>query len=196
MPELDYTRLSKAISHALRHAPGQYGLELDDEGWTSTDALLVALRQRRPEWHQLSKADLETMVARQGKKRFELRYGRIRALYGHSIERKIEKKPAEPPPLLYHGTAAETAELVCQQGLKPMGRQYVHLSAEVKTAYEVGQRKTNEPVILQVDAALAHAAGIRFYRGNETIWLADHIPPVYIRSPDRRAPPTYLEEKR
>ena len=27
------TELSRVLSHALRHDPGRYGLELDPEGW-------------------------------------------------------------------------------------------------------------------------------------------------------------------
>ena len=31
---IDHRELSKTISHALRHEPWLYELELDDEGWT------------------------------------------------------------------------------------------------------------------------------------------------------------------
>jgi len=41
---MDYKRLSKTISHALRHRPEIYGLELDAEGWTPVEDLLAALR--------------------------------------------------------------------------------------------------------------------------------------------------------
>ena len=30
---MDYTKLSKEISYALRHAPWEYELELDEEGF-------------------------------------------------------------------------------------------------------------------------------------------------------------------
>src|SRR5947209_10411353 len=36
------TRLSKTISHALRHKPADYGLTLDSEGWVPVPALLAA----------------------------------------------------------------------------------------------------------------------------------------------------------
>ena len=35
----DLIQLSKTISHALRHAPEQYGLTLDSEGWVATQDL-------------------------------------------------------------------------------------------------------------------------------------------------------------
>ena len=40
---MDLERLSKQISYALRHAPWEYELELDDEGWVHLDQLLGAL---------------------------------------------------------------------------------------------------------------------------------------------------------
>lgn len=34
---MDYFKLSEEISYALRHAPWEYGLELDDEGWVDIE---------------------------------------------------------------------------------------------------------------------------------------------------------------
>ena len=34
-------QLSKEISYALRHAPWEYELELDDNGWVSVEQLLT-----------------------------------------------------------------------------------------------------------------------------------------------------------
>lgn len=181
MADLNYTRLSKTISHALRHAPWLYELELDEEGWTPVSDLLQGLRRHRRAWRRLGREDLEAMMSRPGKKRFEMRDGKIRALYGHSIEMKIQKEPAAPPARLFHGTAPDSAETILEDGLRPMNRQYVHLSADVETAGEVGRRKSPKPVVLVVDAAAAHENGVRFYHGNQMVWLADSIPPGYIR---------------
>ena len=180
MSSIDYVRLSKTISHALRHAPWLYELELDEEGWTPVADLLAGLRRHRRAWENLTEEDLRAMMARPGKKRFEIREGKIRALYGHSIDMKIRKEPATPPGRLYHGTAPKTAATILREGLKPMNRQYVHLSADQETAQEVGRRKAQNPIILTVRAAEAHAAGISFYHGNEMVWLADHVPPEFI----------------
>ncbi len=40
---MDYTGLSKEISYALRHAPWEYELEMDEEGWVPVEQLLSAL---------------------------------------------------------------------------------------------------------------------------------------------------------
>lgn len=175
-----YVRLSKRVAHALRHAPWVYELELDEEGWAPVAQLLSALRQARREWRDLTEEDLEAMIAHSAKRRYEMRDGRIRALYGHSLPGKLKKERAQPPEVLYHGTSPEAAARIRVEGLKPMGRQYVHLSTDPETAMQVGKRKSRRPVVLRVRAGEAHRAGIPFYRGNEHVWLADHVPPEYI----------------
>jgi putative RNA 2'-phosphotransferase len=177
----DYRDLSRAASHALRHEPWLYELELDDGGWASADALLAALRAENPAWSSLSQADLARMIEQSDKKRYELRDGRIRALYGHSIPQRLLKEPAEPPRVLYHGTSPQTAEQIGREGLRPMGRQYVHMSVDTATAEQVGRRKAKVPVVLRVNAETAHAAGVTFYRGNDLVWLADAIPSAFIQ---------------
>jgi putative RNA 2'-phosphotransferase len=172
--------LSRVISHALRHEPWLYELELDDEGWVPIEELLSALRTEKPEWSFVIEADLAEMIARSDKKRHELQDGKIRALYGHSIPDKLSKQPAEPPVILYHGTSPETAQRIKVDGLRPMGRQYVHLSVDIATAEQVARRKTQMPVLLLVKATQAYTAGIAFYRGNDQVWLADFVPATFI----------------
>jgi putative RNA 2'-phosphotransferase len=41
---MDFSKLSKEVSYALRHAPWEYEIELDNEGWVSVEQLLMALR--------------------------------------------------------------------------------------------------------------------------------------------------------
>lgn len=178
--EEDLVRLSKTISYALRHNPQGYGLQLDSEGWVPIEELLNALRQQRGAWRRINVADIETMMARSEKQRFEIHAGKIRAFYGHSTAR-IEKQPAIPPEFLYHGTTPRATDAIRREGLKPMQRQYVHLSTSEQTARSVALRRTTQPVLLRVAALEAHRCqGVRFYPGNQDIWLADAIPPAFL----------------
>lgn len=179
---LDYKRLSKTIAVALRHNPEKFGLTLDAEGWTPVDDLLAALHKRSREWRDLTGTDLLKMIEQSDKKRYELHEGRIRAYYGHSLDEKIEKMPAAPPELLFHGTSPAAAAAILDSGLKPMSRQYVHLSTDLKTAQLVGSRHAAAPVILIVQALEAHQAGVQFYLGNDDVWLADEVPAQFIRT--------------
>ena len=188
MGHQDLTRLSRVISHALRHAPAQYGLVLDPGGWTPVEDLVAALRGHRAEWSGLVTSDLDRLIATADKPRFEMRDGRIRARYGHSLPDKIARVPTEPPVRLFHGTTSGAVPGILREGLRPMRRQYVHLSLDEATARRVGARRAGTPVVLLVRAADAHAAGVRFYLGYDGIWLADHVPPAYITAPERVAP--------
>lgn len=176
----DTTQLSKTMSHALRHAPQLYNLQLDEQGWVPVEALLEALHHHRRLWADLQETDLRAVMANADKQRFEIRDSKIRAIYGHSVREKIEKIPSTPPTILYHGTTPQAAASIRIQGLKPMGRQYVHLSADEETAMLVARRRTDHPVILKIAALVAHRQGITFYLGNDMVWLADSIPPAYI----------------
>jgi putative RNA 2'-phosphotransferase len=175
-----YTDVSRTISHALRHEPWLYELELDDAGWVPVEALLAALRAEKPAWADLGEADLARMMAEADKQRYEMRDGKFRALYGHSAPQKLSKEPAAPPAILFHGTAPKTVALIRKDGLRPMARQYVHLSLDTATAAQVGRRKAKDPVILRVRAGEAHGEGVRFYRGNDLVWLADTVPAEFI----------------
>jgi putative RNA 2'-phosphotransferase len=173
-------QLSRAVSFALRHEPWLYELELDEEGWTRVGSLLAGLRRQQPEWACLTEDDLAHMIECSSKRRHELKDGRIRALYGHSVAGKLKRTPATPPKELFHGTAADVVTLIKASGLLPMGRQYVHLSVDRVTAVEVGRRKARTPVILRILSADAHTNGIRFYKGNQKVWLAEAVPPDFI----------------
>lgn len=177
---MDYERLSRTLAHALRHEPWLYELEVDEEGWAPLDQVLDALRRHRSEWRRLGRGDLERMQARADKQRYEVRDGRIRALYGHSLPGKLVREPSPPPERLFHGTAPEAASAIRSEGLEPMGRQYVHLSVDRETAREVGRRKAPRPVIFRVRAREAHARGVAFYGGNEKVWLADRVPARFL----------------
>ena len=45
------------------------------------------------------------------------------------------------PSWLYHGTNSRFVEIIKQEGLKPMGRNHVHLSETIEIAQEVGDRR-------------------------------------------------------
>lgn len=176
---MNYQKLSKEVSYALRHAPWEYELELDEEGWVDVAQLLFSLRLTK-EWQDLREEDLYVMIKKSDKKRHEIVDGKIRALYGHSISQRIIKEVKAPPEILYHGTARRFIDAIKEKGLLPQNRQYVHLSVDVETALQVGRRRDDKPVLLRVHALKAWTEGVIFYFGNDKVWLADSIPSKYI----------------
>lgn len=170
--------LSKRLSYHLRHAPHELGLTLQPGGWVNVDDLLGALaRHGRP----VSRAELEAVVQTSDKGRYALSPdgSRVRANQGHSVPVDLELVPTTPPNLLYHGTVAASLDPILREGLRPMHRHHVHLSADQGTARQVGARR-GKPVILSIDAQRRHAAGHTFYVSENGVWLTDGVPPAFL----------------
>ena len=89
---LDLTKLSRTVSHALRHEPWLYGLEMDSYGSVHLIDLVVSLRRHSNEWRNLTENDIIEMISR----RFELYKEKIRALYRHSLRGKVLNVSVQP----------------------------------------------------------------------------------------------------
>jgi putative RNA 2'-phosphotransferase len=168
-------RKSKFLSLVLRHRPEVVGLSLDANGWIAVSELLAGAERGGL---SISREELVEIVETNEKRRFFLdaENDRIRANQGHSVRVDVELKPTTPPEVLYHGTAERNVDVIQREGLKPMQRQHVHLSADTETARKVGSRH-GRPVIFRVAAARLHAAGTVFYRSENGVWLTDTVPP-------------------
>ena len=181
-------QLSKFVSGALRHFPEDAGIELDESGWTAFASLRAAV-ERKYEW--AAGEALAGVIATDPKGRFERTGasdessavsagGRVRAAYGHSVDVTLDATDDPVPTTLYHGTAPRNVEPIRETGLKPMGRQTVHLSESVAAAREVGRRHANDPAVFVVDAAAMQADDRRIVkRGTET-YTTDRVPPAYL----------------
>lgn len=180
MGELNYVSLSKAMSKALRHQPERLGISLAADGSIELATFVAGLNERGGWPRQITEEDVMQVVEHGTKQRFAVEGGRIRARYGHSIPLRVNYRKADPPAVLYHGTSRNNLDSIMADGLLPMGRQVVHLSADVETARMVGSRHGGHTVILQVDAATALRDGIRFYQCNSDTWLADAVPAAYL----------------
>jgi putative RNA 2'-phosphotransferase len=171
-------KVSKYLARHLRHDPARLGLTVGPGGWVSVRQLLEACATHG---FALSKEELERVVASNDKQRFafDATGELIRANQGHTIEVDLQLQPLAPPPVLYHGTAERSLSAVLADGVHRMGRHHVHLSADVETARRVGARH-GRPVVLRVDARAMHAAGHRFYRSENDVWLVEAVPAAYL----------------
>lgn len=190
---INYLKLSKELSYALRHKPEEYGLTPDELGWVSVSDLIEALHKRK--WSvnvgtgTLGGAGIEVdwnvlkhIVDTDEKGRYEIERNRIRAVYGHSFLKPIEQTEEEPPEFLYHGTGEKTRSAILKEGIKKMNRQYVHLSEDTETAISVGRRHDKQAVLFEVSARHAFIEGIKFYKAPNGIWLSQDIPPKFIKA--------------
>lgn len=175
-------KLSKFLALILRHEPQKFGLALDDEGFTDADDVLLAVQIRYGAHYTWE--DIETVVAgdKYGKKRYEIRDDKIRAMYGHSIHNgtEIQYPPAIPPEYLYHGTSRVILPLIQENGLARQQRQYVHLTTSLDIARRVAQRHSKNTVILRIRAQEASTSGHIFYHPEVEHYLVKAIPPEFI----------------
>lgn len=173
------TEFSKFCSYCLRHAAQEQKLTIDNEGWVNIGELLERANEQG---YQATLSHLHTMVQTNAKKRFQISIDgqSIRAVQGHtnkSVQRNFESRT--PPDVLYHGTATRFLESILASGLSKMSRHHVHLSTNVLTATEVGQRY-GQVVILEINTKKMHENGFIFYLSENNVWLVDSVPTEYI----------------
>ncbi|MGD8565878.1 MAG: RNA 2'-phosphotransferase [Candidatus Bathyarchaeota archaeon] len=168
-------RVSKYISYLLRHNP--YGLQMDKHGFVSFDELFELVRTR----FHINKKLIHDIVAGSNRRRYEIVEDRIRALYGHSIPVQLELPEDKVVKILYHGTTEEAVDQILRFGLKPMKRRWVHLSPTKEIAKDVGLRRTNRPIILQINAVHARKNGVKFYKATDKVHLCKHVNPEMIK---------------
>ncbi len=175
-------RLSKLLSLILRHKPEIINSSIDREGFLSctVEELVRRIRSLRG-FNWVKTVHVYAIVETDGKGRFEIRNGRIRALYGHSAPVQIEYKCGRVPDVLYHGTGRSALDSILKDGLKPMRRNMVHLTSNIRDAYLVGLRRDKNPVVLVIDARRAVAEGIDIRRAGKNIYVSRYIPPRFIR---------------
>jgi putative RNA 2'-phosphotransferase len=175
-------KLSKFLSLLLRHHPTRFPINMDAQGFAEMDEVMRMVRAL-PNFRWVTRADIDAVLALPGRQRFEIvmqgAKPRIRALYGHTALRP-EYEPVTPPDVLYHGTAPEMLEVIGREGIRPMERQYVHLTPDPETARSIALRQTAAPIILKINARAAYAQGQAFYNPTPEIYLTEYVAPAFL----------------
>jgi putative RNA 2'-phosphotransferase len=166
---------SRRISYLLRHNPED--LKMDNQGWVYTNNLLKKLN--------IDMKTLEEIVINNDKKRFGFNENKtkIRAHQGHSqkLDLKIKFKEVQFPNTYYHGTVIDRAKLIMISGIKSKLRAYVHLSKDVATAINVGNRHKGKLVILEIDGKQMKKDGLKIYESENGVILTNVVPSNYIK---------------
>ncbi len=174
-------RISRTLAYLLRH---NRELPMDNYGWARLEdvAQMLAVSYSRL---NVSEDELIRVSLAVDETRFDVRNGRIRALYGHSRNVCTDHEPSTPDSALYHSTAMSSLQAVLErgEGLLPMSRQWVHMTTDRDTAIRVGRRH-GPSVLLALEDPIAHGLICRFAGG--TTWLVGQVP-----SPALRVVPLY-----
>ena len=169
------TAVSKYMSYLLRHNPEN--LKMDDKGFVRISDLLKNLRKR----YDVDERFIKEVVEKSDRRRFQIVNDKIRAVYGHTIDVGIKFPVDERVRFLYHGTTEQSASVILKEGLKPMKRRWVHLSATPEIAKDVEKRRTPKPTILVVDAEKARQEGVKFYKATDQVYLSEEVPSKFIK---------------
>lgn len=170
-------KLSKTMAFALRHDPSAFQLTMNSAGWVSIHELAAALSVAL---HELITVEqIAQVVAVDGKKRYAVSEGQVRASQGHSFPVDLGLVPLAPPVSLYHGTVREAIASIFEQGLISQEREYVHLSASIETAMQVGARR-GKPVLIEIKAQKASESGVKFFLSENNVWLSAAVPAEFL----------------
>ena len=172
--------ISKYICFVLRHHPEDIDISLDNHGWANVDELIAGIARSKDK--EFNRETLERIVREDNKQRYSFNSDgtKIRANQGHSIPVDVELEKKEPPEILYHGTAEKYVESINKEGLISKSRLYVHLSTDIETAINVGNRH-EKPVVYEVDSREMHNDGYEFFISVNGIWLTKEVPIKYLR---------------
>ena len=174
------TKLSRFLSYILRHKPEEINLSLDSEGYADINQLITLTNIHTD--YNLTHSILDQIVSTDSKHRYSYddTKTKIRADQGHFIPVDLNLTAQVPPEILYHGTSKRFLNSILSDGLKPMSRQYVHLSSDSTTAAMVGKRHGDSPIIFMIETKPLIDSGYKFYLSGNKVWLTDYIPAKYL----------------
>jgi RNA:NAD 2'-phosphotransferase (TPT1/KptA family) len=147
-------RVSKAMAYHLRHGET---VKVDPDGWVSLGELAAAIGAG------VTENEIAIVASTLSEPRFEFRDNLVRARYGHtrSVQFLLSHGGDIPDIRAYHATNLESAYNIIErsEGLKPMERQFVHLSKDRSDALRSGVRH-GAPLLLSVAASQVNDARI------------------------------------
>ncbi|HIE23249.1 MAG TPA: RNA 2'-phosphotransferase [Candidatus Korarchaeota archaeon] len=175
-------KLSKLLSFVLRHNPSLLNLSLDKERFSNIriEELVLRIRKLR-DYGWVNLEDIVKIVETDEKGRFEIRDGKIRATYGHSVDVRPKYEKVKLTPRLFHGTTKRAWERIREKGLLPMGRKFVHLTIKPEDALNVARRQGGNIILLEVDGNAMIREGLSIWKASDVIYLAERVPLKYIR---------------
>ena len=164
----------------LRHFPHQFGISLDKHGWANIEEMAKAISSRIDRFYWVRKRHIVAVALTDEKGRYEVKEGKIRARYAHTIDVDLSDLPKADVDVLYYPVTQEELDIVMEQGIFPTDRNKVHLSSSLEKALEAGKVRDDSPVILKIDAKKAMEDGIDIRKATDDVYLTDKVDAKYI----------------
>ena len=164
-------RVSKAMAFHLRHGDR---VSVDPDGWASLAELANAIGSG------VTETEIAIVASTLSEPRFEFRDNLVRARYGHTRNVPMIMRTAGKPSEVraYHATSLESVHHIIElaEGLKPMERQFVHLSKDRREALRAGLRRGT---LLLLSMSASQVPGAMVAAGNTLV--APAVPSAMLR---------------
>jgi len=136
-------KLSKLLRAVLRHVPSSIGLTLSRDEWISMNKLVTSIRSHKLGYEWLSEERVRAVAMLDPKGKFKLKGGLMRTRYGHfrEVGVKVDYQEDKEVKGLFHGTSTLNMDSILREGIRPMKRTMVHLTASIQDAIEAALRK-------------------------------------------------------
>ena len=170
--QISTERLTRSLAYMLRHQPDEFDIEVDKYGFADLEDVLDELSDRFDQ--DIEVEDLTKAIDGGDRPRYEIVDGKIRALYGHSIE-VDPGESTEPPEKLFLGMGSRDADRASRNGLNAGRRRFLHLATSEDDAKEMGRRAAPEYTVVTVFARDAWEDGVSFY-DRKALFLSEAIP--------------------
>jgi len=180
----DLDIITRMMAGILRHFPGRFDLEMDNYGWVNLGDMVDGMKNKVRRMHWLTPHHIQGIVETDEKGRYQIKTGKIRATYAHTVDISIDLPTDDIPASLYYPCSDKELEGILAEGLKPTDRKKVHLSRTKIDANTAGIFRMDRPKILRIDAQRATDDGIIIYHAGKTVFITDGIPPEYISMAD------------
>ncbi len=180
MNDYETKKLSSILVGILRHFPQQFNIELDRHGWGDIEEIAKAISVKIEKFYWVRKRHIVAIALTDEKGRYEVKEGKIRATYAHTIDVDLSDLPKADIDILYYPVTQEELDIVMEQGIFPTDRSKVHLSATLEKATEAGKVRDENPVILKINAKKAMEDGVDIRKATKDVYVADKIEAEYI----------------
>jgi putative RNA 2'-phosphotransferase len=172
--------LSRFMTYILGHAPWEFGLVPDREGFIRFKTLLQAIHEESG-WGYVKQASINEVLMSQDRHLFETDEKRIRA-----TQKRWELDLHTPvrilPSLLFTGIRKKAHATVIENGLRLIEEKYHILSPDRDMATRIGKRLDQHPVILEILADRAQKEGGKLYSFGK-LFISPEINPRHIAGP-------------
>ena len=173
-------KLARLMTYMLGHRPDEFGLIPDHEGFVSIKEMLQAIHEEAG-WGYVRQGHVNEVLLGAERSLFQPEERRIRSL-DRRWHLALDRPAQTLPRILFTPVRRRAHPHVMQKGLRSGQAKHLVLSPEKEMAIRLGKRRDQRPIVLDVLAAAARAAGLAFYRFGD-LYLTAEIPPEYIAGP-------------